>query len=166
MSNIGFHVWNPAGRLPTRVHDTLASAVTEAERLTRENPGQRFVVMSPVISAKDAFVAKAYSDGKAEGYALAQGEIMRAEARLDKAWEELHSLRRVKDIVARAESLQSIAADAQCWFEGFAAAFTSREGWERPHIPDIGRLRGLVEHLRRLRPDVKDASDLDDEIPF
>jgi hypothetical protein len=41
-------VWNPRGRAPTYAHTTRQSAVTEAERLARANPGQPFVVLQAI----------------------------------------------------------------------------------------------------------------------
>lgn len=43
-------VWNPEGRAPTYKHTAFDSAVQEAERLARENPGQVFVVLSSVCA--------------------------------------------------------------------------------------------------------------------
>lgn len=170
MSTIGFHVWNPAGRLPTRVHDTLQRAVTEAERLTRENPGQTFVVMSPVISAKDAYVAKAFSDGKAEGYAQARREVMAAEGRLDKALEELAAFKALRPFLDDVEAYQAIVADCLLWVQGFNAAYAVRESYERPDTPSVDKIRDLniaLQHIWRERDKAScTRRDLDDEIPF
>lgn len=38
-------VWSPQGRPPTHRHESHGSAVTEAERLARTNPGQQFFVL-------------------------------------------------------------------------------------------------------------------------
>ncbi len=38
-------VWNVEGRAPTYKHASHASAVNEAERLARLNPGQTFAVL-------------------------------------------------------------------------------------------------------------------------
>lgn len=38
-------VWNVGGGAPTRKHDSELSAICEAERLARMNPGNRFAVM-------------------------------------------------------------------------------------------------------------------------
>lgn len=46
----GFLVWNPDARYPRFDHDTADDARREAERLARENPGQDFYVMAPVMA--------------------------------------------------------------------------------------------------------------------
>ena len=38
-------VWNPAGLNPKHKHLTAEAATTEAERLARANPGNRFYVL-------------------------------------------------------------------------------------------------------------------------
>lgn len=38
-------VWNPQGRAPTHKHPSPDQALTEAERLARLNPGQKFYVL-------------------------------------------------------------------------------------------------------------------------
>ena len=38
-------VWNPAGRSPSHRHKSIEDAVKEAERLARQEPGQRFIVL-------------------------------------------------------------------------------------------------------------------------
>lgn len=38
-------VWNPRGHAPTVRHDSEESAVTEATRLARTNPGYEFFVL-------------------------------------------------------------------------------------------------------------------------
>lgn len=38
-------VWNPQGNAPTYRHPSEQSAVDEAERLARLNPGHKFVVL-------------------------------------------------------------------------------------------------------------------------
>ena len=43
-------VWNPAGRAPLHRHGTELSAITEAERLARANPGQLFIVLTTVCA--------------------------------------------------------------------------------------------------------------------
>lgn len=170
MSALGFHVWNPAGRLPTYVHPTLESALDEAERLTRCNPGQRFVVMAPVLSADDATRAKAWSDGKKQGYADATDDVMKAEAISDRLYEEKaaleRTLRQLQTFKDRAAPFQAIVADCLLWFDGFAAAHSPKESWERPHVPDRERMRRLNEALQALLPDGLSVMDLDQEIPF
>lgn len=41
-------VWNPQGHNPQHKHPTLDSALREAERLARINPGQTFIVLQSV----------------------------------------------------------------------------------------------------------------------
>lgn len=41
-------VWNPEGNAPRFKHDTIAAAVTEAERLARLNRGAEFYVLMAV----------------------------------------------------------------------------------------------------------------------
>ena len=167
MSHIGFHVWNPAGHLPTAVHKTIEKAVSEAERLTRANPGQSFVVMSPVLSTKDALTAKAWSDGHTAGLVQAQSEIVKAERNADLWGDELadlrKSMRQLQAIKDRSAPFQAIVADCLLWFDGFAAAHSPKEAWERPHLPDRERLRQLNAALQALLPPGLQS---DDEIPF
>ena len=41
-------VWNPQGHSPTVKHPMIYQAKAEAERLARDNPGQKFYVLSAV----------------------------------------------------------------------------------------------------------------------
>ncbi|AWD90644.1 hypothetical protein [Pseudomonas phage Nerthus] len=41
-----FYVWRKNGGVPTKTHDTLTSAMDEAERLARGYPDQEFLVLS------------------------------------------------------------------------------------------------------------------------
>ncbi len=45
-------VWNPDGRSPQFRHSREASAISEAERLARENPGHTFVVLESVCARR------------------------------------------------------------------------------------------------------------------
>lgn len=45
-------VWNPTGKNPSYRHPSEASAITEAERLARENPGNTFVVLQTVCARR------------------------------------------------------------------------------------------------------------------
>lgn len=164
---VGFLVWNPSRSHPTVQHETYAKAEAEAERLRRENPDDTFWVMSPVASAKAGMTAKAFSDGKAEGYEQAKAEIMLAEARTDACWDARrkleHQLSSVREIVARATDFRAIVADCQLWFQGFNAAHAHREGYDRPRTPNPDTLRDLNAALGR----IERGGDLDDmEIPF
>lgn len=170
MNEIGFHVWNPAGCMPTRVHDTFLRAWSEKDRLQDAHPDQRFVVMAPVLSIESAQAARAFSDGKAEGYAQARREVMEAEARLDKALEELPA-RALRPFLEDAASYQSIVADCLLWFQGFNAAYAGRDSYDRPNTPSAEKLRELNQALQAIwrERDLANgkASPADDlEIPF
>ena len=41
-------VWTKKGRVPRRMHDSFASADTEARRLAAANPGTKFIVLQAV----------------------------------------------------------------------------------------------------------------------
>lgn len=41
-------VWTKTGRVPRYAHDTLEAAETEAERLARQHPGKKFIVLQAV----------------------------------------------------------------------------------------------------------------------
>ena len=73
-----------------------------------------------------------------------------------------HVLQAVKD---RAAPFQAIVADCLLWFDGFAAAHSPKETWERPHVPDRERLRQLNEALQALLPAGLSPDD-DANIPF
>lgn len=171
MTSIGFHVWNPAGRLPAYVHDTFLRAWSEKDRLQAAYPDQRFVVMAPVLSIESAQAARAFSDGKAEGYAEARREVIAAESRLDKVWEEF-PIRALRPFLDDAEAYQSIVADCLLWFQGFNAAYAGRESYDRPNTPSVDKLRDLNIALQFIlreqdKAGGKRAADLDDlEIPF
>lgn len=163
---IGFMVWNPAAGMPTVVHDTLERALSEAERLTAANPGQRFIIMSPIMAGSDASTAKAWSDGKAEGLAQAHNEIMRAEANADKWCDQFRSIQgrsaRFSTIERQQRRFQAIVADCLLWFDGFRAAHSPKDAWERPHVPDRDALRDLNAALQALEAPEPEF----EEIPF
>lgn len=165
-ARVGFLVWNPQANYPRVVHDTFERAEAEAERLAACNPGERFVVMSPVTGKKKAEVAKAFSEGKAQGYAEARDDVMRAERFSDAACEERDQLRRDQRLLRpfkdRAARFQAIVADCLLWFDGFNAAFAMRKEHERPRVPDRDKLTDLNAAFQRIMP--LDAAD--DEIPF
>lgn len=53
MSNSPFwFVWNADGRSPSYKHSNAVSAVKEADRLARVNPGETFVVLQSVCSVQ------------------------------------------------------------------------------------------------------------------
>jgi len=166
---VGFMVWNPEHGTPTFVHQTLASAVTEAERLMRRNPGQRFIVMAPVLTPADASRAKVWSDGKAEGLAEARPDIMAAEAAAERALDKVgdlnSDLRKFTAIQKQHRAFQAVVADCLLWFDGFVAAYAGREPYERPNVPAREMLRQLNGALQALEP-IPSEYDLSDEIPF
>ena len=45
-------VWNPDGRSPTHKHPSESSAINEAERLARFNPGATFIVLESVCASR------------------------------------------------------------------------------------------------------------------
>lgn len=45
-------VWNPNGHAPRYRHPSEASAIKEAERLARENPGRTFIVLESVCARR------------------------------------------------------------------------------------------------------------------
>jgi len=164
--SIGFMVWNPARGMPTVVHDTIERALAEAERLKAKNPGERFIIMSPVMAGSDASVAKAWSDGKAEGLAQAHREVMKAEAFSDQWCERAQGferqLNRYGAIQRSQRRFQAIVADCLLWFDGFRAAHSPKDSWERPHVPDREALRELNAALQALEAPQPEF----EEIPF
>ncbi len=167
---IGFLVWCPESGFPTVTHPTFLDAVAEADRLKRQHPGHRFVVMSPVEDMSGVGYAMGWSEGRKEGLAQAHREIMDAEAKTDRLYEERDGLRAkladVEGFRTNAADYQAIVADALLWFDGFAAAHSPRESWERPHIPDRERLRNLSAAFQRVLPPGQNVLDGDLEIPF
>lgn len=164
---VGFLIWCPEHGLPTVAHPTFLGAVAEADRLKRQYPGHRFVVMSPVEDMSGVGYALGWSRGREEGLAQAHREIMDAEAKTDRLYDlsddlqgQLLDLKGFRD---DAVAYQAIVADALLWFDGFAAAHSPRESWERPRLPDRERLRDLNAAFQRVLPPGPDA---DQEIPF
>ena len=170
MSSVGFLVWNPAGRLPTRVHPTFLSAVAEASRLKRLHPHQRFYVMAPVEDQSMIGHALGWERGRADGLAQAHREIMVAEARADRFCEELFELKRRRpgmDAIAReARRFQTVVADVLCWFAGYEAAHSPKKR-RRIWLPEREMLRDLNRHLLdALEADEPRRPADDQEIPF
>lgn len=159
---VGFLVWNPTRNLPTVQHETLERAEAEAERLRTENPDETFWVMSPIRASINA--AKAFSDGKREGYEQALAEVHLAEGRADRFAEDLRNLNitmaDAEVFRARAAEFQATVADCLLWFDGFNAAFARDE--RRAFVPDREKLCRLNEALQHMLP----VSLADDEIPF
>lgn len=163
---IGFLVWCPEHGPPTVVHGHFIQAVAEADRLKHANPTRRFVVMSPVEDQSGVGYALGWDRGRAEGLCEAHRQIMDAEARrdvaLDKVGDLTSDLRGVRVFRDRARAFQAIVADCLLWFDGFAAAHSPKEAWERPHVPDRERLRELNAAFQEVDP----ATVQDEEIPF
>lgn len=58
-----FVVWNPEHGLPHHQHRTVDLARQEAERLARQHPGHRFIVMKSLCEcSKDEIQWKAHGD--------------------------------------------------------------------------------------------------------
>lgn len=126
--------------------------------------GGEFYDTGEPIGSVTAWTALAALNGELHGVLVKARdaiEEVRAEnrtLRLERAAYEarLHKLRDFENAV----DFQSIVADALLWFDGFAAAHSGRESWDRPAIPDRARLRKLNERLQDLIPHP------DDIIPF
>lgn len=163
---VGYLVWNPDAGYPSCSHGTFARAKAEAERLSTAYPGRRFYVMSPVKGLKGVEKATAFDEGHAEGVAQAHREIMLAESRSDRFSDEPHDLKRksanAQAIIRQGRRFQAIVADCLLWFDGFAAAWSHAEAYERPAIPERTTLRALNAALQDLDP----LGELDEEIPF
>jgi hypothetical protein len=156
-------VWNPARGMPTMVHDTIEQASAEAERLTRQNPGEHFIIMSPVLTDQAATVGKVWSDGAR----YAQSRIDAAEANVQRMVDdaiqyEAKVKRRFAVIERDQRRFQAIVADCLLWFDGFRAAHSPKDSWERPHVPDREALRELNAALQALETPQPEF----EEIPF
>lgn len=164
----GFMVWNPDRDPPRCVHATLESAVTEAERLTRLNRGQRYFVMMPLLGGPEVLHAKSWSNGVRDGLAQAHREIMHAEARTDRLLDEVQSLkqraRRTMPVVAHIRAFQSIVADCLTWFAGFDAAHQHADS--PPWTPDRAQLRKLNGVLLDIDAEISGSAHDSEEIPF
>lgn len=171
MTTIGFHVWNPAGRLPTYTHDTFLQAWAEKDRLQAAHPGERFVVMMPCEDMSAIGYGLGFTRGREEGLAQAHREIMKAEAITDRLHDEMHALKAAKALIDDVETYQATVADCQCWFNGFGAAFAVRESYERPSTPSADKIRDLNIALQAIWRERDKAAGrnvlLDDQdIPF
>lgn len=59
-------VWSPTGiRPPKRRHASYRIAVTEAERLARENPGSEFIVLEAMAARQVCTMVETVFDGNA-----------------------------------------------------------------------------------------------------
>lgn len=162
-ANIGFMVWNPARGMPTVVHDTIEQASAEAGRLTRQNPDEHFIIMSPVLSREDANLGKAWSDGARFMGARADAAEANARRMIDEAIQhEVKAKRRFRVLERDQRRFQAIAADCLLWFDGFRAAHSPKDDWERPHVPDRDALRELNAALQALETPQPEF----EEIPF
>lgn len=175
MTSIGFHVWNPAGRLPTVTHQTFLAAWAEKDRLQRLHPTERFVVMMPCEDVS----AIGYGLGFTRGREEAKRDI---DARVRDAWQvadiaradatELRKrLAAAEPLIRDVEAYQAIVADCLLWFQGFNAAYAGCESYDRPNTPSVDKLRDLNIALQFILRERDKASgsyrDLDDqEIPF
>lgn len=170
MSALGFHVWSPEGNLPTVTHPTFLAAVAEADRLKRANPGSRFVVMAPIEDMSGVGYALGFSRGREEGLAQAHREIMKAEANADRHAIEARELRSgasaSRALIDNASEHQAAIADCILWFDGFTAAHSPKESWERPHVPNRDRLTALNGALQRVLSVRTDRPLDDQDIPF
>ncbi len=137
MSDIGFHVWNPAGRLPTYTHPTFLAAWAEKDRLQALHPGERFVVMMPCEDMSGIGYGLGFTAGREE----ARREV---DARVRDAWQVADIARAdARDLRAKIAALVSFlanigehratVADCLLWFDGFMAAFAN-DGTREPHV--------------------------------
>lgn len=170
---IGFLVWCPERGSPTFVHKTFLEAIAEADRLKRAHPGHRFVVMAPIEDMSGVGYALGWSRGREEAAAQAHQEVVDADARADRARDEVYELQaalsRLKVFADNADEFQAIVADCQCWFDGFAGAQSGRESYERSHLPSRDKLTALnaaLQAVLRAKPQRAESDDLELEIPF
>lgn len=160
---VGFMVWNPARGMPTVVHDTIEQASAEAERLTRQNPGEYFIIMSPVLTDQAATIGKIWSDGARYAQARIENAEANAKRMIDDAIQfEAKTKRRFAVIERDQRRFQAIVADCLLWFDGFRAAHSPKDSWERPHVPDRDALRELNAALQALEAPQPEF----EEIPF
>lgn len=174
---IGFLVWCPERGMPSFVHATFSAALEEAARLKRANPRHRFFVMAPVADLEMVSYAAGWSRGaieaRKEGLGRVHREVIDADARADRARDEAYELRvaldRLQPFADNAEDFQAVVADCQLWFDGFAAAQSGRESYERSHLPSRDKLTALnaaFQAVLRARPLRTVGDELDDHIPF
>jgi len=163
LPRIGFMVWNPARGMPTVVHDTIEQASAEAERLTRQNPGEHFIIMSPVLTDQGVTVGKAFSDGARFAMARVENAEANAKRMIDDAIQyEAKIKSRFRVLERDQRKFQAIVADCLLWFDGFRAAHSPKDSWERPHVPDRDALRELNSALQSLETPEPEF----EEIPF
>lgn len=157
--------------MPSYVHDTFADALAEADRLKRANRGHRFFVMAPVTDLEMVSYAAGWSRGLTEGRKDAYRDVVNADARADRARDAAYELRaalKLLEVFAdKADEFQATVADCQLWFDGFAAAQSGRESWDRSHLPSRDSLVNLNAALQAVMRSKRPADELDDsEIPF
>lgn len=163
LPRIGFMVWNPARGMPTVVHDTIEQASAEAERLTRQNPGEHFIIMMPVLSEDEANIGRAFSAGIGWSQARADAATREARRLADAAnRHEAEIKRRFRVIERDQRKFQAIVADCLLWFDGFRAAHSPKDTWERPHVPD----REILCQLNRALQSLETPEPEFEEIPF
>lgn len=97
-------------------------------------------------------------------------EVRSAERRADldnqQMREQAHVLSKARALLENADEHQAAIADCILWFDGFSAAHSSKESWERPHIPNRDRLTALNGALQRVMPVRTDRPLDDQDIPF
>lgn len=166
MSAPGYLVWNPDRGMPTVSHDTYDSAHTEALRLSRENPGSTFYVMSPLFTPDQASAVAAFSQGFQAAMAEARESLMQAnrEARLlhDQLNEVREEVRDLHDLGLNVDDHQATVADCLLWFDGFSAAWPADRICHTPHRAKLVRLNTVLQDIQRARKNTQP----DQEIPF
>lgn len=163
LPRIGFMVWNPARGMPTVVHDTIEQASAESERLTRQNPGEHFIIMSPVLTDQGVIMGKAFSDGARFAMARVENAEANAKRMIDDAIQyEAKIKHRFRVFERDQRKFQAIVADCLLWFDGFRAAHSPKDSWERPHVPD----REILCELNRALQSLEMPEPEFEEVPF
>lgn len=154
MTTIGFHVWNPAGRLPTYTHPTFLGAWAEKDRLQRLHPTERFVVMMPCEDMSAIGYGLGFTRGREEARREVDYRVRDAWQVADIARQDATELRKrlasVEPLIKDVEAYQAIVADCLLWFQGFNAAYVGRESYDRPITPSAEKLRDLNAALQAI----------------